>query len=148
MEKNQIIDTLKSLMQLDVDASHAYDQAIKRVDESDADIKSQLEVYQGDHDRHVERLADLIRQQGEEPPKVSPDLSGFLIEGFTALRSMMGTDGALKAMEGNEKLTNKKYSNAHGLDLPQEIKTVIDENYDDEKRHLQYIQEKLSVYAR
>ena len=52
----------------------------------------------------------------------------------------MGTEGALKAMRGNEKVTNAIYDRALGWDLPPEVRTVIERNRDDERRHLSYIE--------
>ena len=65
----------------------------------------------------LELRADLLGPDGlwrlgGNPPKRSVDLKGLLLEGFTALRSVTGTEGALKAMQSNEKTTNKKYQEA------------------------------------
>jgi uncharacterized protein (TIGR02284 family) len=145
--KEELVGKLKHLMQLDFDATRAYQQAIDRIDPSDEDIKAQLKIYQQDHEAHVQKLSKLIGDLGETPPKQSPDLKGFVLQGFTAIRSMSGTEGAIKAMESNEKMTNKEYSDAHMMDMPPEIKSLIDENYGDEQRHLHYIREVLSTHA-
>jgi hypothetical protein len=58
---------------------------------------------------------------------------------MTALRSMMGDEQALKAMKGNEELTNKKYSEALDENLPADVMEVVRRNYQDEVRHLAYI---------
>ena len=83
--------------------------------------------------------SDAIKRLGEKPPVFSRDFKGFLIEGFTAARSVTGTPGALKAMRGNEHLTNRSYKNALSWDLPQDVRTIIEANYEDERRHLSYI---------
>ena len=64
---------------------------------------------------------------------------GYVIEGMTALRSMLGTVQALKAMKSNEELTNRRYMEALHLDLPEDIRAVVEQNRDDERRHLDYI---------
>jgi hypothetical protein len=51
-----------------------------------------------DHKRHIELLASEIPTLGGTPPDYSPDFKGYLISGFTSLRSITGTEGALKAM--------------------------------------------------
>jgi demethoxyubiquinone hydroxylase (CLK1/Coq7/Cat5 family) len=71
-------------------------------------------------------------------------LKGYLIEGFTALRSMTGTEGALKAMRTNEKITNKNYDKALSQDLPADVAAIVRRNRDDERRHLEYIETALS----
>ena len=133
---------LKSLIHLDVDATHAYDQAIKNVD--DPLIKDKLILFQGDHRRHIETLSTKMQELGGTPPKPTSDFKGFFISGFTALRSLTGTKGALEAMETNERLTTSKYEKASALDLPADIAIIIRANLADEQRHLSFIREALS----
>ncbi|HWI41927.1 MAG TPA: ferritin, partial [Verrucomicrobiae bacterium] len=78
----------------------------------------------------------------------SADLKGLLLEGLTALRSVTGMKGALQAMETNEKLTNRKYTEAAGLPLPEEILKIVRTNLTHEQRHLGYIQEILTTPRR
>jgi uncharacterized protein (TIGR02284 family) len=142
MNSQDVIDRLSSLMQLDIDAMHAYGQAVDNI--KDPAIKNELTMFRDDHERHIGDLALAINNLGGTPPERSRDFKGFLIEGFTALRSITGTEGALKAMQGNEELTNKKYGDALGLDLPPAIRDVVERNYRDEQRHLAYINEALA----
>jgi uncharacterized protein (TIGR02284 family) len=136
---------LNSLIQLDIDASDAYGKAIEHIDESE--IASRLRMFRADHERHIDDLSQLVANYGGKPPKRSADLKGMLIEGFTALRSASGTDGALKAMETNEKMTTGKYRDAQSWSVPADVKAVLEANLDDEVRHLEYIQSQLHVTA-
>ncbi len=143
MELNkELTHHLISLVQLDIDAIHAYDQAIKEID--DREIRDQLTTFKGDHQQHVSDLSPFIVKFGSEPPKFKPDFKGFLIQGFTALRSQLGTEGALKAMKGNEKLTNAHYDKALTWTLPEDVRRVVEKNRDDERRHLKYIEDCLN----
>ncbi|MBD3346597.1 MAG: DUF2383 domain-containing protein [Chitinivibrionales bacterium] len=139
--EKQITEHLVSLIKIDIDASHGYSQAIDEVE--DPDIQEQLIRYQEDHERHIDDLSALLLDMGEEPPELTRDIKGYFIEGMTALRSRMGTEQALKAMEQNEKLTNKTYGDARKWDVPQEVHEVIQRNFTDEQEHLKYIQETL-----
>jgi len=143
MNNNQICDKLIDLIQLDFDASRAYQKAIDEID--DPQIKATLKTFQSDHDRHCADLSYKVQTLGGTPPELKRDLKGYLIEGFTAIRAASGTDGALKAMESNEKTTNKHYSRAMEDDFPFDVKDIIRKNYEDEQRHLAYIQETLYV---
>ncbi|HXH55402.1 MAG TPA: DUF2383 domain-containing protein [Gammaproteobacteria bacterium] len=142
MFEKTIESIMNDLIQLDVDASHAYGQAIKEIKEKD--IQQQLIDFQGDHERHIKELSNLLKALGGKPIEPTRDFKGFVIEGMTALQSLMGTKGALKAMLTNEKITNKKYADA--LDhngFTQEARQLIQNNFNDEKRHLEYIKQKL-----
>ena len=141
MEYEEITKKLNSLIQLDIDAIHAYEQAMKNINE--VFIRDQLAEFRNDHHRHFRELSAVVQGMGGSPPEYSPDFKGFLIQGFTALRSMTGTEGALKAMESNEKLTNKTYEEASSWDLPLDAISLVRSNFDDEKLHIRYIQTSL-----
>lgn len=143
MDRKELAEKLGNLIQLNVDAVHAYEQAIERIDVTL--VRERLREFQADHERHIEVLSIHVRQIGEVPPERSRDLKGFLIEGFTAIRSMTGTEGALKAMESNEETTNKHYSEALSCDLPPDSRSIVERNYADERRHLAYVREALST---
>jgi len=143
MNRDEILNQLEKLIQLDVDATHAYDQAIKNVD--DQVIKDKLILFQGDHRRHIDLLSAKVLELGGTPPELTSDFKGFIITGFTALRSLTGTKGALEAMETNEKLTNSKYQDAVNMAWPTDIISVIQSNLADEQRHLSFVREAIST---
>ncbi|SNB46359.1 DUF2383 domain-containing protein [Geobacter sp. DSM 9736] len=142
MDRKDLLDQLQNLIKLDIDAIHAYDQAIKHIDQPI--IKENLVRFQADHRRHVDHLSAKVRELGETPPAFAPDFKGFFIEGFTALRSLTGTKGALEAMETNERLTNSRYEKASAMDAPSDISILVQEYWADEKRHLAFIREALN----
>lgn len=145
MENKEIVKKLSSLVQLDIDAVHAYKEAIDKADNQQ--VREHLILYRQDHERHITDLSTEIRRLGGTPPEFSLDFKGYLIKGFTSLRSATGTKGALNAMHTNEKLTNKEYEAAQGWDLPPDLKQVIALAREDERRHLEYIERALQEKA-
>ncbi|MBD3316704.1 MAG: DUF2383 domain-containing protein [Chitinivibrionales bacterium] len=142
MDSKETARKLNSLIQLDADAVAAYDQAIEHIDETG--IREQLERYRDDHKRHISALSEAVKGLGEDPVKPKKDFAGFVIEGFTRIRSIGGAQGALKAMETNERLTNKRYADAtkwSGLDP--KVHEIIQTNYEDERKHLTYLEKTL-----
>ena len=146
MNRDDILENLQKLIQLDVDATHAYDQAIKNVNEQV--IKDKLIQFQADHRRHIDLLSAKVLELGGTPPELTSDFKGFIISGFTALRSLTGTKGALEAMETNERLTTSKYEEASKKDFPVDISTIVQSNLSDEQRHLSFIREAISTLGR
>jgi uncharacterized protein (TIGR02284 family) len=142
MDTKQLIKDLNSLIQLDIDAYGAYGQAIPEL--PIPSIQERLEKYQEDHKDHAAVLSNFVRDLKGTPPKFSPDMKGFLIKEMTAIRSKTGPEGALKAMETNEKLTNDTYAKAVKWDVPQDLKMVLEKNYEDERMHLSFIKDALS----
>lgn len=146
MNRDDILDNLEKLIQLDVDATHAYDQAIKNVDVQV--IKDKLIEFQGDHRKHIDLLSAKVLELGGSPPELTSDFKGYFISGFTALRSLTGTKGALEAMETNERLTNSRYEDACKLDFPADIAAICRANLADEQRHLSFIREAIPSVGR
>jgi rubrerythrin len=137
MDDREIASRLKDLVQVDIDAVHAYGQAIENIDVPD--VREQCIKFQSDHERHVTDLSAIIRRLGVEPPEFTRDFKGFLLEAFTAIRGITGTEGALKALRTGEEMTNKRYSEARSWEMPLDIVSEIQTNYEDEQRHLHYI---------
>jgi len=143
-DRGDIAEKLGDLLKLDVDAVRAYDEAIEKIE--NAEYRSQLSQYRDDHQRHVSELTRAIRAMGEEPPTPSPDFKGMLIEGMTKLRSSMGDEQALKAMHQNEEITNRSYENAlEETFWPADVRSVLERGLSDERRHIQWIEQQLSV---
>jgi uncharacterized protein (TIGR02284 family) len=141
MSDKKLVDHLTSLVQLDIDAVEAYEQALKNIDV--IAIYEKLQEFRNDHMQHIEVLSKVIRGLGGKTPQITKDIKGFIIKGFTAIRSATGTKGALKAMQTNEQLTNSTYKNALDWNLPPDVRAVVESNYKDEQRHLAYIKEQL-----
>lgn len=140
MDPSKTLEKLNDLIALDRDAIGAYQAAIDRIDVDS--IRAQLMEFQGDHRRHVDDLSKVVVRLGGTP-RGKPDVKGFVLKGFTAITSMMGTEAALRAMQGNENLTNRTYADALKFQWPQDIRNLVEANYRDEQRHLAYIEDAL-----
>jgi uncharacterized protein (TIGR02284 family) len=133
-----VVHKLNELLMLDNDAVRAYSSAIDRI--TIPYVKERLTEFRADHQRHIRDLNDCIRRLGGEA-KDRPDFKGPFIQAMTALRSMAGNEQAIKAMKGNEELTNKKYSEALEARLPADVEEIVRRNYQDEVRHLAFLNE-------
>jgi uncharacterized protein (TIGR02284 family) len=142
METAKVVDKLNDLIKLDVDAIHAYDQAISSCTMDE--LKRGLGGFRADHDRHVRDLSDCVRALGGQPD-VRRDLKGFFISGFTAIVSQ-GDHSSLLAMQTNEEVTNSYYRRALELEnLSPDIRSLLERNYADEQRHLSWIKDQLAA---
>lgn len=140
---SDMVEKLGDLLRLDVDAVNAYNEAIEKIESSE--LRSSLSEYRDDHQRHVRDLTVSIERLGHQAPEPSGDFKGKLIEGMTKLRSSMGDEQAMKAMHQNEEITNKAYSHAAAEAWPTDILDVVEQGFADERRHLQWIEQRLSV---
>lgn len=147
MKNQNFLKVLVDLAQLDIDAESAYEQALTRI--NNKGYYEEIAKFRDDHLDHINDLSVLIRKYGGQSPERTLDFKGYLIEGFTSLRSITGLVGALKAMEMNEVLTNKIYKNAlNNEDIknwPEDVISLIKKNYFDEVKHLAYIRDAIGV---
>jgi len=142
MNYEEMANRLGSLVTMDVDAARAYDQALEEIDLEN--VREQILKFQEDHNRHIVELSAMINELGGPPPSIEPDAKGFAIERFTAIRSLSGTEGALKALQMNEKITGKTYSEARSWELTPGAAAIVERNYRDEQQHLRHIREMLA----
>jgi uncharacterized protein (TIGR02284 family) len=138
----KMIEKLNDLIALDHDAVGAYQAAIERIDVEY--LRMRLREFQADHERHIRELSDVVVRLGGTP-RESPDVKGVILKGFTAVTSMMGTEAALKAMKGNEKLTNSRYHAALQEAWSDDVRVLLHRNYSDEQRHLAFIEDALNA---
>jgi len=141
MDNKPEVSKLRSLAQLDADAIGAYDAAISRVDEPI--IREKLNEFRIDHLRHLQELNAFILQFGGEQVPLKPGFKGSAMKMATAASSMMGTHAALAAMLGNEEFTNRAYEYALRFEWSEEVRTLVEKNREDERRHLAWIQDAL-----
>lgn len=136
----KMVERLNDLIALDTDAIFAYQAAIKRIHTTT--LRDQLLAFQQDHERHLRDLTDAVQRLGGKP-RERRDVKGFILQGFTAITSEMGDEAALKAMQGNEKLTNRTYQRASSEEWPADVQALLTRNFSDEQRHLRFIEESL-----
>ena len=137
MNEKDLIAALSNLVQLDIDAAHAYYQAIKEID--DPIIRDRLMKFQEEHRNHIDVLSKQIVGLGGQPPQPSKDFKGYVIEAFAAIRSFTGLKGALSAIKITEDITNRYYGEVVSWETPSEIKEVLRTYFSEEKIHLDYV---------
>ena len=145
MKDKDLIEAMSNLVQLDIDAVYAYDQAVKEID--DAIIRHRLLKFQDEHRQHIHGLSEQIENLGGQVPERSQDLKGYVIEAFSAIRSFTGLKGALSAMKTTEEITNRYYGEVVSWEAPPDVKEALRTYFSEEKIHLYYITNNLQAIA-
>ncbi len=145
MDKKEIVDLLVSTMNLDYDAVQAYSRAIDNIQTEG--IRQHLMLYRSDHERHIRELGEMISSYGGGEVEPNRDIRGVFLEGMTALQGQFGERAAIMACETGEKFVNNRYRSVVSRDLPTDVKDLVSRNYEDEKRHLKYIQSITAEWA-
>lgn len=138
MQKPDATTILTELIQLEFDAVHVYDTAIGGVD--DERIRDRLRTFQQTHHDHVKNLSQELRQQGETPPVPSQDFKGMIFEKLAAIRSITGTEGALKALATAEEILSRYYQELVPEDMPQATHRILKKHLSDGQVHKDYIE--------
>jgi rubrerythrin len=136
LSPERIARELNEVLQIDIDAVGIYAAAIDAIDE--AQIRQQIELFKGDHERHVGELTALIRRQGGEPGRRA-DLAGMARRAMTRVAGLGGIEMVLRSLLSSEKLTNDVYAKHAALPLPADVLDLLRRNYGDEQRHYSWI---------
>lgn len=135
------ISELKDLVTLDYDAVEAYEAAINRL--KNEEYKQMLEKFKKDHERHIEELPNFLIDINETPPS-GPSAQSILTQGKVVLGNLFGDKTILRAMKSNEIDTNSAYTKINTYEeTPDKLKKILEAGLQDEKRHLEWIEEKL-----
>jgi uncharacterized protein (TIGR02284 family) len=138
MTTDKIIEECNELIRMDRDAIGAYQEAIEKIEHPD--MAQQLERFKGDHQRHVNELTAIVGRLSGTPAK-KPDLKGAARKTMTKIAGLLGVEPVLMAMRSNEKALNETYERHSKMDFPADILDVIRRNYQDEQRHLAWVED-------
>lgn len=145
LTREEMLGYLETLLESDIDALHAYDRLLQETPLASA--RAQISRCRAEHQRHADAWSALIRELGGAPPAITREWSGFYQADFAIARSQTGTEGALRAMQNNEKLTNALYALATEWDLAAGPAALVGRYLEDERRHLHALQEILGERA-
>lgn len=129
------------LCQLDIDAAIAYEQALSHIDHPV--VRKRFQEFRDDHARHMTDIGQQIGDLGMNPPKRPVDAKGFLLAELMDLSSVRTLKDTLEAMDKNEKIINKIYSDASTgwPDLVPNALDTVRTGFQDEKKHLEFIEQ-------
>lgn len=144
MADEDLTKKLRSLAQLDRDAMSVYDDALKHV-QSDT-VRTQFTEFHDEHEHHLQVLSEKVTSMGGSDHEIGVDMMGRFADWATHFRSLGGEQDALRAMHTAEKYHNSRYSEAVGWDVSDpDLKATLQRFYDEEKRHLEFIESQLSA---
>lgn len=131
------IALLNRLIQLDRSAVEAYKEVMTRV--GDPVELAQLAAFVGDHRRHVDELAMLVRNLGGDPASQS-DLRGALARGTVAVPGSYGGPTWLEALRTREANAVATYEDAVSQPgIPVDVLAILERSLHDERKHHSWI---------
>jgi hypothetical protein len=99
-----------------------------------------LQDFRSDHLRHVDGLNQLLKNRGADPLDtiVEPETSVLL--SLVQVMTAIGSEATIASLVSSEQLTNSTYECSMALGFAKDVNSLLERNYDDEKRHLSTLQ--------
>ena len=137
MNRNESIRALVGLAHLDMDAYFAYTHALARLD--NPSMCEQFRRMRNGHLEHVQALRTAILDAGAEPPALTRDFCGLLLEGLTILRRVTGEKGAVRAICSIEEIVCRSYAETLALGLPDDFQMLCERLFANLASHRAYL---------
>lgn len=141
-----VVGALRALIQIDIDADHAYGLFIAAL--PGGHLRDSAVMFRNDHRRHIERLGGIVQGLGAEPPYPAPDVFGLVTGGQTVAGTLLGLRGALVAMQANERIARAAYANVLSRDVPRDLRATLAGFLGDEEGHLAFFTGALAARRR
>jgi hypothetical protein len=136
MKTLKIWEELISLSRLEVDLLCCYGEAIPEI--SDPGIRAALENFRLDHSEHLESFLDEISRISRD---MSFCLNQELDEVLPGVVRGVGGKECLGVLLENERYIGRRYEFLLGYGMEAELRAQIEENYEDELDHIEYLEE-------
>jgi rubrerythrin len=141
-QQENIIDAIKSLIELDFDAIEAYDAAINRLENEL--YKKAMKEFKSDHERHIRELRQYLEANNEEAP-LEADIKSILTQGKVAIAALVGDKTVLRAMKSNEEDTNAAYEcMIKHRGVSGQLADILKRGLEDERKHYRWIDNTLN----
>lgn len=133
LDKATVVADLNDLLQLDHDAVNAYTMAIDTI-ENEA-FRERLVIFRLDHKRHIEELAEVVRDLGGTPVELPHLSTGPFKLAIQALGAAGGDATVLLAFKANERQVRDKYRDRARRPYPVGAAEVVRRAAADEETH-------------
>jgi uncharacterized protein (TIGR02284 family) len=128
-----VVALLNRLIQLDHDAIEACKAAMERL--ATTEDRAQIGSILGEHRRHADELAFVVRNLGGEPASHG-DLRQVLTKGKVLLGGLSGDHAVLDAVRDNEEGAVEAYADAVSQPgIPVDVMALLERHLADERRH-------------
>lgn len=141
----ELIEHLQALAHVEIDATYAYETAIGKL--RDDEFCDLLVRFRDEHAAHVVDVSSLIYGYGGKAPKPVRDWKGFLLEGAMRLRSVSGTEDAVKALRLVETLALRFYNDLLKFGIPADLRVLLERHRDANQTHLNTFEKRLEWLA-
>ncbi len=147
MDNDDAISTLNDLIETSKDGEQGFRTAAK--DAKASEVLQILTAYAESCATGARQLQDLVRQLGGDPER-SGSVSGAVHRGWFEVRSAITTQddaAVLSECERGEDVAKRKYKEALEKELPENVRSVVQRQYDGVLQHHDRIKAMRDQYA-
>lgn len=131
-QNEKTISVLNNLIQVDIDTYHTYEQAMQVLKKPQ--YTKTLKAFRDEHEQRIRFLSKIVIAKGGVPPAFLMDFKGYAIPGYTTVKK--GTVYSIfQTIEANEALSVMYHNDALKVDLPSDVKHIIQMHCETEEKH-------------
>ncbi|MDB6095730.1 MAG: hypothetical protein JWM09_8 [Francisellaceae bacterium] len=133
----EILDTLQNLIQVNIDAYHAYSQCIENLETKSINpkIKEQFFKIREKYKSNIHIISHEINKFGQKSPSFTGDLKGYVLKYHAQVKDLNDIKDILYAMIKNEMVSRDHHVLALNKELPTHLKQFLEKNIQAENEH-------------
>lgn len=144
MNKRLQIEHLGRLLHMEVHMVSAYDDALARTHDDDAQ-RERLSLMRADHESHTLALTELLREMGEPAPGPTPEVEAMFAPAVSALGHASSAEDVSHATRMAEQVVARAYDEARDWGVGLQVHDLIAAHADDEQRHVAALNERVGA---
>ncbi|MCE3237442.1 MAG: hypothetical protein K0R24_423 [Gammaproteobacteria bacterium] len=137
--ESHIVDTIKPLVQYEIDSTFILAQAISCL--SDKTLRDKLSEFREECENNIKTLSEILVDHGGEAPEHTRDFKGFFMQGYTGMRGLISDEGAMKALATNTRMLVDAFRDAlKGENMPLDVREKVKKVLNNAEEHLKYFE--------
>ncbi|MBE0477064.1 MAG: ferritin-like domain-containing protein [Coriobacteriia bacterium] len=139
MNETEIVKRLSTLLQMDRDAVKLYTEAGLAMGHADLGIGA--ERFGEHHARHAEEIERAIRERHQQPKRPTREFESIMRLHMDSISRSRDADETMITMRMAERIMNLEYAEALEMEMPEELRRMLERNLTDEQEHLGAIEQ-------
>jgi ferritin-like metal-binding protein YciE len=138
LNNDALVREFRILAHYEIDRAYLLDQAINKL--TNPGYQEILKKIKTECESNIQILSNIIENLGGEAPSYTRDFTGFLMQGYMAIRGLMGDKSLLRALQTDLNIILEAHKKASTLYLPEDLRDSIETIFSKAKKHVAIIE--------
>lgn len=138
MNDNELTTRLSTLLEMDRDAVKLYDEGARVMGTPDLSIGASKAREQ--HATHAMRVEQAIRDRGQQPRHATPEFESIMQLHLSSISNARDADEIMITLRMAERIMNLEYAELLQMEMPEDLRSMLDQNLADERQHLRAVE--------